>query len=135
MAKQTEKRYVFPKFANREAVFALCEEIDARTCDWQTKMRSLGLTMRGDARVVVTEWASVKYKVPAYDGQRGVTLDANHPKFEAAKKAINRVLDVCFPKDEAPKAKSESDPIAKLVKAYEKLTAAQKRSFKAKIGA
>jgi hypothetical protein len=65
-------------------------------------------------------------------GQRGMTFvrrDTN------AEKAMNRVLQVCYPSADAPKPKTgkrtanKVDAVAKLVEKYTALSASEKRRF------
>ena len=68
-----------------------------------------------------------------------VSLDQSAKNYEAARKAVQRVLDVCFPametasKAAAPKESNQADPVAKLLKSFEKLTAAQRKKFLAAV--
>jgi len=97
---------------------------------------SHGIGDRATARPFALTWAASKYGVKLVEGQRGLSLDQTSAKYETARKAVQRVLDVCFPDMEKPKAATESkqvDPVAKLLKSFEKLTAAQRKKFLAAI--
>jgi hypothetical protein len=80
-------------------------------------------------RALAMEWASEKYKTPIVVGQRG----ANLPWGSAAQKAHSRVCLFVWPTVSATPSKtkrSQTDPVALLLKRYATLTAGQKRSFK-----
>ena len=101
------------------------------------QMLSHGIGDRATARPFALTWAASKYGVKLVDGQRGLSLDQTSAKYETARKAVQRVLDVCFPDMEKPKAapkeSKQVDEVAKVLKAFEKLTAAQKKKFLAAI--
>lgn len=121
---------------NKSAVFAVFNRAEGAALSFAEELMALGVADRSTARPLALEWASKKYAVPLKDGQRGLTLDAGHAKYETAKKAADRVVAVCFPATDAPKAKAgraQQDPVEKLLAAYAKLTAGQKRSFKAQL--
>jgi hypothetical protein len=120
---------------NKSQAFALFNRIDSATLSFAEEALALGLASASEARPVALEWASSKYDVKLREGQRGLALDDRAKNYEAARKAVQRVLAVCFPKSDAPAKASanQADPVEKLLKAYAKLTAGQKRSFKAQI--
>lgn len=119
---------------NKAAVFAVFAAADKSSASFAEQLLALGVGDRATARPLAMEWAARKYGVTIEQGQRGDKL----PRDSAAEKAMLRVLDVCFPRVDAPKSKSidaarAADPVEKLLAAYAKLTAGQKRSFKAKL--
>jgi hypothetical protein len=121
---------------NKAAVFAVFAAADKSSASFAEQLLALGVGDRATARPLAMEWAARKYGVTIEQGQRGDKL----PRDSAAEKAMLRVLDVCFPRVDAPKPKSidaarAADPVEKLLAAYAKLTAGQKRSFKAKLAA
>jgi hypothetical protein len=117
---------------NKTAAFALFNRIDDATLGFAEQALALGFASASEMRPVALEWASQKYGVALREGQRGLALDDGAKNYEAAKKAVQRVTAACFPKVDAPaKAASQADPVEKLLKAYAKLTAGEKRSFKA----
>lgn len=124
---------------NKQSVFAVFNRVEGATLDFASELLALGVGDRATARPLALEWASKKYGVPMRDGQRGLTLDASHAKYETAKKAADRVVAVCFPAADKPKAKAGRDnatsDVDKLLAAYAKLSAGEKRSFKAKLAA
>ena len=91
-----------------------------------------GISTWSHAAPTVLAWAASQYNVHVVAGQRGDTLKG--ADYEAAKTAVRRIRE-CFETVGAPKRKSSkaADPVAALVKRYEKLTAAEKRRFKAAI--
>jgi hypothetical protein len=126
-----DTQFVGKKFDDACAVFELA---DNASTSFAEKLAALGLDDRAAARPIAMAWASQKYAEPITKGQRGFSLEGG----SAAYRAMHRVLDVCFPREEPFKAKESSDnadPVAKLLKSYGKLTGAQKRSFKAKLAA
>ena len=120
---------------NKAAVFAVFAAADKSSASFAEQLLALGVGDRATARPLAMEWASKKYGVTIVQDQRGDTL----PRDSAAEKAMNRVLQVCFPKSDLPaklpkiNAARAADPVEKLLAAYAKLTAGQKRSFKAKL--
>ncbi len=120
---------------NKAAVFAVFAAADKSSASFAEQLLALGVGDRATARPLAMEWAAKKYGVTIVQGQRGDTL----PRDSAAEKAMNRVLQVCFPKSDLPaklpkiNAARAADPVEKLLAAYAKLTAGQKRSFKAKL--
>lgn len=112
-------------------VEAQCDKIVGTVNGAAEVFQTLGLTTRAEARPYVLAWAAKKYGAKLEEGQRGMKL----PRDSAAEKAMQRVLNTLFPETVPQFGREQADPVAKLVKAFEKLTAGQKRSFKAKIGA
>lgn len=114
---------------NKTAIFAVFNDADNSSVSFADRLLALGIGDRATAKPLAMEWAANKYKAKITQGQRGDKLPTN----SAAERAMYRVLDVCFPKADAPKAKpgasKQTDPVAKLLAAYNKLTAAEKRSF------
>lgn len=112
--------------------FDLADDSSASFAD---KLLSAGIASRAEAQPYAMAWAVAKYPGTSIkQGQRGITFTQRN---SAAEQAMYRVLQVCFPKADAPKPKAshnKADPVAKLLKAYNDLSAGQKRSFLAKIG-
>ena len=121
------------KSFNRVAVYAVFDLADKSSASFAERLMSLGIASRAEARPHAVEWASKKYSnEPIKQGQRGLTFvkrDTN------AERACDRVLEVCYPKADAPKPKTAKatankvDAVAKLLKAYTALTAVEKRRF------
>lgn len=120
------------KSFNRTAVYAVFNQADKSSVSFAEQLLALGIGSRADARPLAMDWASKKYNVALKDGQRGVTFVK--PDTDA-ERAMNRVLQVCFPSADKPKAKSPKatankvDPVAKLLEKYNALTAVEKRRF------
>lgn len=114
---------------NKSAIFAVFTDADNSSVSFAERLFALGVGDRATAKPLAMEWAAAKHKVKIEKGQRGDKLPTN----SAAERAMYRVLDVCFPKADAPKAKpatsKQADPVAKLLAAYTKLTPAEKRAF------
>jgi hypothetical protein len=119
------------KSFNRTAVYAVFNQADKSSVSFAEQLLALGIGSRADARPLAMEWASKKYNVKIKQGQRGAML----PEDSAADKAMRRVLGVCFPSVDMPKAKSpkptanKADPVAKLIEKYQALSAVEKRRF------
>ena len=111
-------------------MFDLADNLSASLADY---LFSLGLSDRATAKPFAMRWAAKKYGATIEQGQRGDKL----PRDSAAEKAMNRALAQCFPATDLPKAtpaaSNQTDVVAKLLKAYAKLTPAEKRKFKAAI--
>ncbi len=107
-------------------VFDLADNASASFAEY---MLALGLPDRTTGKPFAMRWAAKKYAAKIEQGQRGDKL----PRDSAAERAMNRVLAQCFPAADQPKAKpsasKQTDPVAKLLSAYAKLTPAEKRSF------
>jgi len=120
--------------------FAVFNKADASSVQFLSELLELGIGSRTDAKPLVIEWASAKYKCKPYKGQRGMTFKQG----STARMAMNRVLDRIFggettPSKPKPKTKtktktnSKTDKVARLVTSFSKLTAAEKRRFLASV--
>lgn len=120
------------KSFNRTAVYAVFNEADKSSASFAVRLMELGIASRAEARPHAVEWASKKYDVKTKMGQRGLTFVKRDTD---AERACDRVLEVCYPKADAPKPKTPKatankvDAVAKVVKAYTALTAVEKRRF------
>ena len=120
------------KSFNRVAVYAVFNDADDESASFAVRLMELGIGSRSDARPLAMDWASEKYEAKLKDGQRGVTFVKRNTD---AERAMNRVLQVCYPsadtaKPKTPKATAnKTDAVAKLLKAYTALTAVEKRRF------
>ena len=97
-----------------------------------------GITTLEEARPVAMEWVSARTKCRIVSGAGKATgrmvLDATHPKYEAAKKSLQRVMEAFAPKAKSGKATAnKSDPIKLLVIRYQALTKAEQKRFLASI--
>jgi len=132
------------KSFNRNAVYAVFNDADTSSASFAVRLMELGIASRAEAKPLAMEWAiedgkrkAIKARLPVptvklVEGQRGVTFSVRD---SGAERAMNRVLEVCYPKADAPKPKSPKrsankvDAVAKVVKAYTALTAVEKRRF------
>lgn len=123
----------------KQQVYLIFNKADDNALRLAESLLALGVGDRATARPLALEWASAKFNVRIVDGQRGKALDSKAKGYEAAKSAARRVIDVCFPGADVAsgkgkgKKRSATDPVESLIKAYAKLSAGQKRSFKAAI--
>jgi hypothetical protein len=113
-------------------VFAVFNVADKSSASFAEQLLALGIGSRADAKPLAIEWASKKYDAKLKEGQRGVTFVKRNTD---AEKAMNRVLQVCFPSADIAKPVSAKpsankvDEVAKLLKKYQALTAVEKRRF------
>ena len=118
------------KSFNRPAVFAVFNDADKSSASFTERLLALGIGSRGDARPLAMEWASKKYGVALKDGQRGLTFAKRDTD---AERAMNRVLQVCFPsadlKSSAKRTANKVDPVESLLKKFNALTAGERRRF------
>ena len=120
------------KSFNRVAVYAVFNEADKSSASFTERLLAEGIGSRADARPLAMERASKKYSVAIKEGQRGMTFVKRDTD---AERAMNRVLQVCFPSADAPKPKTgkatvnKVDAVAKLVEKYNTLSASEKRRF------
>ena len=94
-----------------------------------------GLPRSRDAgRAMLLPMVAKFYGVAVVAGERKAAgtdvMDSDAAGYEAAKTALRRMLDDIYGKN--PSA-GKADPVALLLASYEKLTPAQKRSFKSQI--
>jgi len=115
---------------NRKAIYAVFTAADNSSASFTEDLLALGIASRTDATPLAMEWASAKYKVALKQGQRGTTFVRRNTD---AERAMYRVLGVCFPAADKPKAKKASankqDAVEKLFKSWSALSGAEKRRF------
>lgn len=113
-------------FRNAAVAAVFNDALDADV-SFASRLLAQGIGDRETARPFALVWAADKYRVKVKEGQRGLTLDCD--KTHAAQRAVYRVLDVCFPKQPKPAAKSNSqkDVVEKLMTQINKLSAAERR--------
>ena len=120
------------KSFNRNAVYAVFNLADKSSVSFAEQLLEQGIASRAEAKPLAITWASEKYEAKLKDGQRGLTFVKRNTD---AERAMNRVLQVCYPSADAPKPKTPKrsankvDAVAKVVKAYTALTAVEKRRF------
>ena len=121
---------------NRKAIFNVFNLADNSSASFTEQLLALGIASRREAAPLAMEWAATnpKYKAALKKGQRGMTFVKRNT---AAERAMYRVLDVCFPRADAPKAPkataNKTDAVANLLKSYAKLSKAEQRRFLASI--
>ena len=120
------------KSFNRPAVFAVFNDADKSSASFAVRLMELGIASRAEAKPFAMEWAAKKHNEAIKQGQRGATFAKRD---SAAERAMNRVLEVCYPKADAPKPKTskatanKSDPVEALFKKWKALSSAEKRRF------
>jgi hypothetical protein len=120
------------KSFNRSAVFAVFNDADNESASFAVRLMELGIASRAEAKPFAMEWAAKKHGETIKQGQRGATFAKRD---SAAERAMNRVLQVCYPKADAPKPKSgkaianKTDPVEALFKKWQALSSAEKRRF------
>lgn len=117
-------------FTAASKVFA---SIEAQSDVWAEALAKAGI-VGPDIKVYAIMWVSDKSGVAPKDGVRGLTFDKGSEEYNRVEYLVNVATGKAAAK--AAKRKSSSsaaDPVAALLKKYAELTAAQKRSFKAKI--
>ena len=122
--------FIMTKSFNRVAVFAVFNDADNSSASLAERLLALGIASRADARPLAMEWASKKYGVAIKDGQRGMTFVKRDTD---AERAMNRVLQVCFPsadlKKSGKRTANKVDAVDALLKKYQALSASEKRRF------
>ena len=122
--------FIMTKSFNRVAVYAVFNEADKSSASFTERLLAEGIGSRADARPLAMEWASKKYSVAIKEGQRGMTFVKRDTD---AERAMNRVLQVCFPSADLKKSGKATvnkvDAVAKLVEKYNTLSASEKRRF------
>ena len=115
------------------AINAVFNDADKSSASFTERLLALGVGDRATAKPLAMRWAAEKYGCKIEEGQRGEKL----PRDSAAEKAMNRVLAVCFPRADLPVSaateRAKADKVDRLIAAYLKLSAGEKRSFKARL--
>ena len=105
--------------------------IESQSDVWAEALAKAGI-MGPDIKVYAVIWVSEKSGVAPKNGQRGLTFEKGSEEYNRVEYLVNVATGKAAAK--AAKRKSDaSDPVALLLKSYAKLSAAQKRSFKAQI--
>lgn len=95
-------------------------------------MQAAGYTTVEDSRPIVIEWACEKTGCAFKVSDKGrTTLDSSHARYEATKTVVRDVmLMLQGTTRHATSAKKEPvDPVVQAIKAYMKLTPAQRKAF------
>ena len=120
--------------STKAAAFAVFNDADKASASFAERLMALGIGDRTTAKPLAMEWAAKKYGAELKASQKGGMTFAE--RNTDAERAMYRVLSVCFPAVDCPKAsaagRASVDPVAKLLAAYAKLSAGEKRAFKAK---
>jgi hypothetical protein len=118
-------------FTPIQQVFA---DADAESLSFADRLLSLGIASRSEAKPHAMEWACMTHEgCKIIEGRQGNKLTDT-----SAERAMNRVLSICYPSSDKPvrtqkRTANKTDEVAKLIKAYAKLTGAEKRRFKSSI--
>jgi hypothetical protein len=106
-------------------------QIESQSDAWAESLAKAGI-MGPDIKVYAVIWVSEQTGIAPKDGQRGLTFDKGTTPYNRVEYLVRVASGAAAAK--AAKRKSDAtDPVAALLKKYAELTAAQKRSFKAKI--
>lgn len=119
--------------AQTAAIFEQAEQVSVNLAE---QLMMLGISNKAEARPYALAWAAAKYGVKVREGQRGAGFDRSTNKGEAAHKAVQRVLTFIYPASDLPRSNdkaNQTDEVARLIKKFEGLTAAQKKRFLAGI--
>lgn len=119
--------------AQTAAIFEQAEQVSVNLAE---QLMMLGIGSKAEARPYALAWAAAKYGVKVRAGQRGDGFDRSTRQGEAAHKAVQRVLAFIYPPSDLPSSKNkanQTDEVARLIKKFASLTAAQKRRFLAGI--
>ena len=124
------RNQIMTKSFNRVAVYAVFDLADKSSASFAERLLAEGIGSRSDAKPLAIEWASKKYNAQIKEGQRGMTFVKRNTD---AERAMNRVLQVCFPSADLKKSgkatANKVDAVAVLLKKYTALTAVEKRRF------
>ena len=112
---------------NFKAACVVFANIEARTSDWAEELAALGI-VGVDVAPYVTEYVSIASGVTANPSQRGDTL-----VFKKDSKEYNRVKYIVSvvngPRSIKSAVANQADPVAKLLKAFNKLDTEQRVAF------
>ena len=118
------------KSFNRVAVYAVFNDADNESASFADRLMELGIASRAEAKPFAMEWAAKKHNETIKQGQRGATFTKRD---SAAERAMNRVLQVCYPSADKPKSgkqtANKTDAVGALFKKWQALSAAEKRRF------
>lgn len=107
-------------------------QIESQSDVWAEALAKAGI-MGPDIRVYAIMWVSEQSGVAPKDGLRGLTFDKGSEEYNRVEYLVNVATGKAAAKAAKRKSGNAADPVAALLKKYAELTAAQKRSFKAKI--
>jgi hypothetical protein len=122
--------------ANKALAFTTLNKFADSRVELIEGMHKAGYTLE-TARPVVIEWACDSAGIGAkgfnVSDSGKVTMNTSHKKYEAVKTVVRDVMLMLAGTTRRASSKSEPDLVAQAVKAYGKLSAAQKRKFLASI--
>jgi len=97
-------------------------------------MREAGYATVEACRPIVIEWACAKMEIgeagfKVHDVTGKVSLITSHPKYESTKTVVRDVINMLkgVTRSTSSARKEADDPVAKIIKAFGKLTPAQQR--------
>ena len=105
------------------------------------ELREAGITTLEAARPIAMQWVSARTKCPIVDGggkaKGSKVLNRMHRNYEAAKKALQRIMGAFTPKPKSTKSGKPTvnkvDAVQLLVTRFSKLSKAEQRRFLASI--
>ena len=107
-------------------------QIESQSDVWAEALAKAGI-VGPDIRVYAIMWVADQSGVEPKDGLRGLTFDKGSEPYNRVEYLVNVATGKAAAKAAKRKSGNATDPVADLLKKYAALTAAQKRSFKAKI--
>lgn len=107
-------------------------QIENQSDVWAESLARAGI-MGPDIRVYAIMWVAEQSGIAPKDGLRGLTFDKGSEPYNRVEYLVNVATGKAAAKAAKRKSGNATDPVADLLKKYAALTAAQKRSFKAKI--
>ena len=123
---------------NKTAAFKALDTFASSRVQLIESLRDAGYKTAEAAREIVIEYVSertgVPFKVAASSGK--IMLDTKHAKYEGAKTAVRDLMLMIEGKTRATSsAKKEADHLDAALRAFDKLSNAERRAFLKKIGA
>ena len=108
-------------------------QIEAQSDAWADALASAGI-IGPDIRVFAVAYVAEKSGVKPYPSRKGgaLTFEKDTPEYNRVRYLVDVATGAAAVKAEK-RSSGKSDPVALLLASYEKLTPAQKRSFKAQI--
>lgn len=118
---------------NKAAAFKTLDTFAGARVSLIQGMKDAGYGTIEAAKPIVFEWVSAKTGCPFRIAESSglPKWDTTHAKYEGSKKAANDILLMLqgTTRHAQSSGKRERDPLEDAIKAFEKLTAAQKRAF------
>ena len=123
---------------NKAAAFTALDKFASSRVSLIEELKKAGYKTAEAAREIVIEYVSEKTGVPfkIAESSGKMMLDSKHAKYEGAKTAVRDfMLMIEGTTRHASSARKEVDAVDAALKAFEKLSAAERRAFLKKIGA